>query len=123
MQGYIYLLATVAFTVYGQIIIKWRMNQVELPSYWFDKLKMLFTLVFDPFVLTGFLAAFLSALAWMAAMTKFEVSFAYPIVISGLVIFTTLLAIFFLGESFSVMKMLALSLIVFGVSLLILEAR
>lgn len=123
MKEYIFILATIAFTVYGQVVIKWRMTNVNLPDYWLEKLKVLLCWVFDPFIFTGFFAAFLSALFWMAAMTKFEVSFAYPLVISGLVISTTFFSIVFLGESLSVLKVLALTLIVVGVGLMAMESQ
>lgn len=122
MKDYIFIIATIGFTVYGQIVIKWRMTNVNLPVSWLEKLKVLFILVFDPFIFTGFCSAFLSAVFWMAAMTKFEVSFAYPIVISGLIILTTLFSCTFLGESYSVIKVFALTLILIGVGLMAMES-
>lgn len=123
MSGYIYLLLTVVFTVYGQIVIKWKMNSVSLPDVFWGKVKILFLLLLEPFIISGFLAAFLSALAWMAAMTKFEVSYAYPLIICGLVLFTTSFAVIFLGESLSILKLAALFLMVLGIGLLIMDAK
>ena len=74
---YWYIFAKIAFTVYGQLILKWRMNMaVQLPAETFDKLKFFFYLLFDPAVFSSFVAAFLASLAWMAAMTRFELSYA-----------------------------------------------
>ncbi|MCG9584139.1 hypothetical protein L1D13_21720 [Vibrio tubiashii] len=123
MSGYIYLLLTVVFTVYGQIVIKWKMNSVSLPDFFGAKVKILFLLLLDPFIISGFLAAFLSALAWMAAMTKFEVSYAYPLIICGLVLLTTSFAVIFLGESLSTLKLAALFLMVLGIGLLVMDAK
>lgn len=124
MSGYIYVLATIFFTIYGQIIIKWRVgNNVILPDFWLDKLKVLSVFLIDPFVISGFIAAFLSALAWMAAMTKFEVSFAYPIVLGGLVLGTNIIAILFLHESVSWVKISALLLVILGIGLLVWDGR
>src|ERR1017187_10193511 len=76
---YLYILATIGFTVYGQLIIKWRIAKVgPLPEDLFEKLKFLILLLSDPAILSGFAAAFLASLAWMATMTKFELSHAYP---------------------------------------------
>lgn len=68
---YLYIFATIGFTVYGQLILKWRISQFgALPEQAINKLKFLILLLFDPFIFSGFLAGFLASLAWMAAMTK-----------------------------------------------------
>ena len=78
-SGIIYVFATIAFTVYGQLIIKWQVNQVgQLPVDTSDKAQFLLSILLRPWILTGFAAAFLAAVAWMAAMTKFKLSEAYP---------------------------------------------
>lgn len=124
MQGITYILATIVFTIYGQIVIKWRIgNNTVLPEGLLDKFKLLGLLFLDPFVISGLFAAFLSAVAWMAAMTKFEVSFAYPIVLGGLVLGTNIVAIVVLHESVSWTKISALLLVILGISLLVLDGR
>lgn len=124
MSGFFYIIATIVFTIYGQIVIKWRIgNNTELSGSYLEKLKLLFMFLMDPFIISGFFAAFLSALAWMAAMTKFEVSFAYPIVLGGLVLGTNLIAIMFLHESLSCTKIFALVMVVLGISLLLLDGK
>lgn len=124
MQGISYILATIILTIYGQIIIKWRIgNNTVLPEDLLGKLKVLGSFFIDPFIMSGFFAAFLSALAWMAAMTKFEVSFAYPIVLGGLVLGTNVIAIVILHESLSWTKISALLLVILGISLLVLDGK
>jgi drug/metabolite transporter (DMT)-like permease len=76
---YSYIALTIGFTVYGQLILKWRMNDLgELPQGTLNKLTSLVYLVFDPKVFSVLFAAFLTSLAWMAAMTRFDLSHAYP---------------------------------------------
>jgi hypothetical protein len=76
---YLYIFATIALTVYGQLILKWRIVSFgPLPIDMADKMKFLIYLLFDPAIFSGFVAAFLAPLAWMAAITKFELSYAYP---------------------------------------------
>ena len=78
-MGYFYVLMTVLFTVYGQLILKWRIVSFgPLPDSFLDKLNFLFHLLFDPFIFSGLLAALIASFFWMAAMTKFDVSYAYP---------------------------------------------
>jgi drug/metabolite transporter (DMT)-like permease len=95
-MNYLYILGTIVFTVYGQLIIKWRIGRYgSLPDIWIDKIFFLLRLFFDPFILSGLFVAFLAALCWMAAMTKFQLSHAYPFV--GL---TFVLVLFFSGLLF-----------------------
>jgi len=114
-MGYFYIFGTIAFTVYGQIMMKWRIDKYgNLPTEFSDKLLFLFRLLLDPLILSGFLSAFVASLFWMAAMTKFDISFAYPFMsFSFALVF--ILSIFLFGEPITVQKVLGLGLIVAGI--------
>jgi len=112
---YLYILGTIVFTVAGQLVLKWRIGKYgALPDFWGDKISFLFRLLFDPFIFGGFFAAIPAGLCWMAAMTKFELSHAYPFV--GL---TFVLVLFFSGllfhEPVTWPKILGVVLIVAGI--------
>ena len=78
-MGYLYIFGCIFFTVYGQLILKWRLSlKGAMPEEFSGKLLFLAKAFLDPFILSGFAAAFVASLFWMAAMTKFQVSFAYP---------------------------------------------
>lgn len=115
MIGYVYIFGTMFFTVYGQLIIKWRIgNYGVLPVEFYDKAIFLLKLFLDPFIFSGFVSAFLASMFWMAAMTKFELSYAYPFM--GLTfILVSIFGMLFLNESFSLYKMIGLALIVIGI--------
>lgn len=111
---YLYVLATIAFTVYGQLILKWRIGQFgAMPSTFVEKLKFLLWLVVDPIILSGFIAAFLASLAWMAAMTRFELSHAYPFMSLNFVV-VLLLSGWVLSEPMTLQKFVGVALIVAG---------
>lgn len=111
---YIYILLTIGFTVYGQLILKWRIEKFgPLPVEFFDKLKFLFSLLFDPAIFSGFFAAFLASLAWMVAMTKFELSHAYPFMSLNFVV-VLLLSGWLLSEPVTLQKTLGILLICAG---------
>lgn len=111
---YLYIFATIAFTVYGQLILKWRIVQFgPLPTELADKLKFLFFLLLDPAIFSGFAAAFLASLAWMAAMTKFDLSHAYPFMSLNFVV-VLLLSGWLLSEPLTVQKAVGVGLIVVG---------
>lgn len=57
--------------------------------------KLIFLLKLDPFILSSFCFGFVASLCWMAAMTKFELSYAYPFM--GL----TFVVVFIVGVFFS----------------------
>lgn len=116
MNPYFYIFGTLLFTVYGQIVLKWRLSgmKVILPENTIDKIIYLLKLVFDPYIFSGFVAAFAASLFWMAAMTKFEITQAYPFMsLAPALVF--LIGVFFLGEAMTMGKVLGLVLIVFGI--------
>ena len=119
MTGYLYILGCVIFTVYGQLVLKWRMNmQPALPDGLIDKALYLIKLILlDPFVLSGFMAAFIGSLFWMAAMTRFSISYAYPFMSSAFVLVMIGSAIFF-QESLTPMKVIGTFTIVIGLVIL-----
>ncbi|MEC5423044.1 EamA family transporter [Virgibacillus sp. C22-A2] len=114
-MGYFYIFGTIFFTVYGQLILKWKIDQYgSLPAPLVEKLTFLLQLLLNPWILSGFLAAFLAALSWMAAMTKFDISYAYPFMsLSFILVF--ILSAFLFGEPVSAQKVIGFSLIVAGI--------
>ena len=111
---YLLILATIAFTVLGQLLLKWRMDQVgAMPPGFYGSLRFLFGLLLDPMVVSSFVAAFLASLAWMAAMTRFELSYAYPFTSLNFVI-VLVLSVWLLGETLTLNKMIGVALIVTG---------
>jgi uncharacterized membrane protein len=111
---YLYIFATIAFTVYGQLILKFRIIKFgPLPMDAPEKLKFLVLLLFDPIIFSGFVAAFLASLAWMAAMTKFDLGYAYPFMSLNFVI-VLLLSALVLNEPLTLQKTIGVVLIVLG---------
>ena len=118
-MAYLYILGTIIFTVYGQLVIKWRINDYgALPSGLINKSLFLLNLFLDPFIFSGFAAAFLAAVSWMAAMTKFEISFAYPFISLNFV-FVFFFSTLILGEVFTIGKVIGLILIVIGLIVMV----
>lgn len=114
LLDYTYIALTIGFTVYGQLILKWRIRGFgPLPADTIDKLKFLVSLLFDPAIFSGFAAAFLASLAWMAAMTRFELSHAYPFMSLNFAA-VLLLSGWLLNEPITLQKLSGISLIVLG---------
>lgn len=114
-MGYFYIFLTVIFTVYGQIVLKWRLNQMEvLPDGFTVKFIFLFKAIFDPYIFSSFFAAFLASLTWMAALKEFELSRAYPFMSLSFVC-VLFLSYFFFRETINVQKIIGTILIVLGI--------
>ncbi len=63
-MGYYYIGGTILFTVYGQLILKWRMNGMGVvPEPFAEKFLFLFKCIFDPYIFSGFVAAFVACFA------------------------------------------------------------
>jgi len=114
---FFYIFATLFFTVYGQLILKWRLGKLNfsLPEDGIvDKFVSLLKLIFDPFIFSGFVSAFIASLFWMAAMTKFQITEAYPFMsLAPAIVF--ILGVWLLGETFTWGKVLGLMLIMIGI--------
>lgn len=97
-MAHLYIALTLIFTVYGQLVIKWQISLAgALPSGFLPKAAFLLGQFTNPWILSGFASAFLAALAWMAAMTHFELSYAYPFMSLAFVL-VMVFSILFLGD-------------------------
>ena len=114
-MGFYYIFGTIVFTVYGQLILKWRIEKYgSLPDSSFGKISFLFGLLHDPFMLSGFISALVASFFWMAAMTKFDLSYAYPFMsLSFVLVF--FLSVWFFQEPITLHKAAGLLLIVTGI--------
>ncbi|MET0264790.1 MAG: EamA family transporter [Duganella sp.] len=114
LGNYLYIVATIALTVFGQIAIKWQVAQAgALPESGGDKLTFLMRLLFNPWIIAAFFAAFLASVTWMGAMTKFELSHAYPFMSMNFVVVLALSAWLF-HEPLSMTRLAGLFLICLG---------
>ncbi len=114
LLDYLYIVATICFTVYGQLILKWRVGFYgALPITMVEKLKFVFTVLFDPWIISGLVAAFFASLAWIAAMTKFELNHAYPFMSLNFVL-VFILSGFLLSEPLTLQRGIGIVLIVLG---------
>jgi len=114
-MGFYYVFGTIFFTVYGQLILKWRIEKYgSLPDNFLGKLSFLFGLLHDPFILSGFVSAFVASFFWMAAMTKLDLSYAYHFIsLSFVLVF--FLSTWLFQEPVTVYKVVGLLLIVTGI--------
>lgn len=116
--GHACIALTLAFTVYGQLVLKWQMGGAgPLPAGGVDKLAFLLRQFLNPWVFSGFVSAFLASLAWMAAMTRFDLGYAYPFMSLAFII-VMFFGVLFLGEQLALGKLLGTLLVMVGLVLI-----
>jgi drug/metabolite transporter (DMT)-like permease len=115
MVDYSYIFGTVLFTVYGQLVVKWQVSKAgALPTAFSAKMLFFAKLILNPWIMSGMAAAFLAMLCWLSAMSKFELSYAYPFMSLAFVLVLILSAVLF-HETVTVPKVLGLALVVGGI--------
>jgi uncharacterized membrane protein len=114
-MGYFYIILTVIFTVYGQLIIKQQVNTItEFPSgFGLIPFYIKFILA-RPLVLSGFISAVLASVAWIGALSKFQLSYVYPFMSLNFVL-VVLLSFLVFQETINWYKIIGLVLICVGV--------
>jgi len=119
MAKYIYVLLTILFTTYGQLMLKWRLSKLHnipqnIPAKFLFLSKVIFT---DFYVMSGFAAAYIAALCWMSAISKLQLNIAYPFMsLSFVLVFVFSVVLF--HEKANMMQIAGLLLILCGVGLL-----
>ena len=114
-MSYVYIFFTILLTVYGQIIIKWQVrNAGILPEDVADKVWFMLKLLVNPWVVSALLAALLASVAWMAAMTRLDLSRGYPFMSLAFVLVLILSGLVF-NEPITTPKIVGIILIVLGI--------
>jgi multidrug transporter EmrE-like cation transporter len=116
-MSYAYLASAILLMVYCQLVIKWQvMGAGTFPDAAGDKLWFLARLLLNPWVVSALAAAFLAALAWMAALTKLDLSHAYPIMSLSFAL-VVLASAWLLQEPLTVPKVAGVLLVCVGVAI------
>jgi len=116
-QGYIYIAMTILFTVYSQLIIKWKISTAgPIPETITNKAYFIGSLLISLWVVSAVIATFFAGISWMLTMTRFELSYAFPFI--GLNFVSILLAsVLIFNESISIAKIMGTLIIVIGVAI------
>jgi len=115
LSGLVFIFLTVMFTVTGQLLLKKGMGLVgvapqelrALPNYLWNALT-------QPMVLGSFASAALAAFSWMAAMSRCELSFAYPFMGLSIVLTLAMTPLMF-GERLHLHQWVGVALVCAGV--------
>jgi len=114
--NHFYLLLAILLGVVSQLIIKWKMSAFSFDNYetWQEKFYLAFSMLLNPYIIIALVLTLLAGVTWMIAMTKFEISYAYPFTLLALVLVTIFSVIFF-GESINIYKLIGIVFIILGI--------
>jgi multidrug transporter EmrE-like cation transporter len=106
--------STIALTSYGQLVLKWQVGRdVPVPFGFMEAWPPLIQLLARPWVISAFVAAFGASLCWMLAISRLELSRAYPFMALNFV-FVALVAIPLFGEVLTAPKLIGFAFVVVG---------
>ncbi|MBI2845889.1 MAG: EamA family transporter [Chloroflexi bacterium] len=116
--AFFFILTALLLSGTGELFLKRGVSQVGVLSFTRERIIAELAQVFSqPFILIGFLLIFSGAILWLAAISRVELSWAYPMLSLGY-IYVLLVSWIFLGETMSPLRLLGILVIVSGVFLL-----
>jgi drug/metabolite transporter (DMT)-like permease len=116
----LFILLTVVFTVVGQLLVKYGMLRVGAsPTQMASWPQFLLRTLTNPGIVAGLACAVLAAVSWMVALSRSELSFAYPFMTLAIVLVLALSGLLF-GERVSLVRWLGVAVVCLG---LVIAAR
>ena len=114
--NHLYILLAISFGVASQLIIKYKMSAFNFDDYetMMDKFIFAFSMLLNPYIILSLVFTLLAGVTWMIAMTKFEISYAYPFTTLGLV-FVFIFSVVFFNETINIYKVIGVSFIIIGI--------
>lgn len=112
-----FLFVAVTMAVYSQLIMRWQVAEAgPLPEGLAAISAYVIALLFSPWVFSGLVATLIGGISWMLALTRFELSYAYPFI--GLTYVLVMAGGFlFFRESISMAKLAGSVLVITGILL------
>ncbi|MEO8839529.1 MAG: EamA family transporter [Herbaspirillum sp.] len=117
--AWLMVLFTVLLTTYGQLVLKWQVSlPYRAPAFaWARDWPPLLALLLRPWVLSAFVAAFGASLCWMLAISRLDLSRAYPFMALNFLL-VCVLAVPLFGETLTLVKIVGLSFVIIGLIVL-----
>jgi uncharacterized membrane protein len=114
-MGYVCIAATILLTIYGQLVLYWRVAGRKFGANGFDwgEIMNLVRVMLDPWMLSGFASAVLASLFYIVALSRLQINHAYPFMSLNFPL-VAICAFFIFGDALSTKKLVGLGLIVCG---------
>ena len=117
MHGILYVLISVCFNVFGQYSMKQGMRKFGEVTFDSNILMTIMKMFLLPNVLLGLFFYAISTVFWLIALSKIELSVAYPMLSVGYILLM-ILSYFLLNESITLYKVIGTLLVVAGITLI-----
>ena len=117
MTGITYVLISVIFNVFGQYSMKVGMNKYGEVTFDNNLILTIFKIFTLPNVILGLLLYMISTFFWLVALSKLDLSIAYPTLSVGYILIM-FLSIFLLNETINIYKIFGTLFIILGIFLL-----
>jgi multidrug transporter EmrE-like cation transporter len=115
--AYALIALTIAFTVVGQLLVKYGTRQVgSFPAALDGAPTFLLRALTNPGILLGLASAAIAAIAWIGAVSLTDISFAYPFMGLAIVLVLVLAPLVF-GETVSLWRWLGVALVCLGITI------
>ena len=121
---FLLLLLGAAITASGQILMKRGSQILQQVLIWPESfnvirlIKNFFTIIFQPNVFLAFMLYFLGSFLWLKILTRGDLGYLYPILIGLTILITSLVSYFLFKENFTILKILGIIFLVFGIVLI-----
>lgn len=113
-MGYVWIAATVALTVYGQLVFKWQVDEAgELPDGTRARAEYFVDFLLDPWVITVAIATVAAGVTWALTLARLELSHAYPFMSLSFVL-VLIFSVLLFSEALTAGKAIGIGLIVAG---------
>lgn len=113
-SGLVFIALTIALTVAGQLLVKLGMTQIgRAPADWTALPMFFLKAAFNPANFLGLSSAVLAALCWMGALSRCNLSFAYPFMALAIVLVLALAPVVF-GEHVTLRQWVGVALVTAG---------
>ena len=117
MHGIVYVLISVCFNVLGQYSMKQGMRKFGEVTFDNNILLTVGKMFLLPNVIIGLSFYAISTVFWLIALSKIELSVAYPMLSIGYILLM-ILSYFLLNESITLYKVIGTLLVVVGITLI-----
>ncbi|MEO5625281.1 MAG: hypothetical protein ABIQ70_04660 [Dokdonella sp.] len=79
LQQHAFIFLCVFFTVVSQLLMRWRVGAAgSLPAATADRIGFIASLLLTPWIWLAITCTFLAGVTWMLALTRFDLSYAFP---------------------------------------------
>ena len=112
-----YIIPVAILVAYSQLIVKWRAQFVGIVLIDQDLIPRLVGYFADPYILSAYFSALLGSILWLVVVSRISLSIGFPVYIGITFLMVMVGSWLFLGETVSIIRIVAAILIIAGIVL------